>query len=92
MVESFDDMKKPLTGIRKILYSAGWLAGGGMAIFGMGLMSAMLHTTMEIVEKHGSNTHDDLIDIGLTVLGAIMIGIAVNKVAQALIYLSKEDQ
>jgi len=82
-----EDLKNE-TGLRKILSGVGIYAAGGILSAGFGMFGFMQHTVLHSKEGR-SNFSELLADIGFLLVGAFLIGIAVYRIAEALIYLSE---
>ena len=75
------------TGLRKTLRGVGILAAGGVMFAGFGVFSAVQHVVLH--SREGRSDFSELLgDIGLLLVGALLIGISIHRIAQALLYLS----
>ena len=80
---------KNKTGLRKILGGLGMYAGAGIMSAGFGMFGFIQHAILHSKEGH-SNFSELLSDEGFLLAGALLIGLSIHRIAQALIYLSEQ--
>src|SRR5258708_26140961 len=80
-------MKK--TGLRKTLGGVGLYAAAGIMSAGFGIFGFVQHVVLH--SKEGRSNFSELVaDIVLLLAGAFLVGIAIHRIAEALIYLSEQ--
>ena len=78
------------TSLRKTLRGVGICVAGGVMCAGFGIFGFMQHALLHSKESH-SNFSELLADIGFLLVGAFLIGLAIHRIAQALITLSEQQ-